>query len=148
MADRGTNQNTSKPAIPVLEQGIAPLPLELAENTLWTVRRGPSRGKTGTMAQLYKEGDMDIGDFAWIILRWGDPQKKRAAYTLLSEKLKQPQIVQEVLRHGPVVIGGSTYLEEQQYESMYFGLFSAFWGILSAVMLTGAILWVAVSRIL
>ncbi len=144
-----TYQNTSKPAVPALEQGIAPLPLDVAESTLWTVRRpGPSQGKTGTMTQLYNEGAMDIGDFAWIILNWGDPQKKRAAYTLLSEKLKQPQIVQAVLRHGPDVFGGSTYLEEQQYESMYFGLFSALWGVISSVVLTGVITWAAISQIL
>ena len=144
-----TYQKPSKPATAVLEQGIAPLPLESAESTLWTVRRpGPSRGKTGTMAELYAAGDMDIGDYAWIILNWSNPQTKRAAYTLLAHQLKQPVMVQTVLRHGPTVIGGSTYLEEQQYESMYNGLFAALWGVVCAVMLTGAITWTAVSRML
>lgn len=141
-------QDRHKPSARALEQGIAPLPLDQAETTLWMVRRGPSRGKTGPMAKLYQEGDMDIEDFAWIILNWDDPEKKRAAYTLLADKLRQPQIVLSVLRHGPDVIGGSKYLEEQQYESMYYGLFSALWGVVSAVLLIGAILWNAASRVL
>jgi hypothetical protein len=132
-----------------LEQGIVPLPLQQAENTTWTVRRpGPSRGRTDTMATLYRDADMDIGDFAWIILNWSDPVKKRAAYTLLTDKLKQPQITQSVLRHGPEVLSGGTYLEEQQYESMYFGLFSAFWGVVFGVLLIGSIVWGAAGLIL
>jgi hypothetical protein len=141
-------QNRFRPTNPSLENGIIPLPLEQAANTLWTVRQGPSTGRTDTMAKLYEDGDMDIEDFAWIILRWDKPDIKRAAYTLLIDKLKQPQLEQAVLRHGPTVLGGSTYLEEQQYESMYFGLFSALWGIVFGVALTVAIVWAAISKIL
>ena len=128
---------------------IAPMSLEQAERTIWQVRRGPARGRVATMSELYKDGDLDIEDFAWIILHWwSDTEKKRAAYTLLRHYLGQPQTLQTALRHGPQVFGGSKYLEEQQYENQIQAVLSASWGLAGGGLILLGLIWSSAERIL
>jgi hypothetical protein len=100
------------------------------------------------MGELLKSKRMDVVNLAYIIKLRPHPSKVAAAITLLAHELGQPETVQNAMRYGPKVHGGSKYLEEQQYDSMTMALFYGVVGLLGVGGLTLALIWSGVSRAL